>query len=398
MSIRDQLYKELELKNKIGIAGVNVNPEIFKHLDLGGKYQEQVHVLFEHDHETHAGFDLPCGYTSPNGIRYGFKWDRRSDYRIDYDNGQYYLTDNGNEIFPIEFYHRPKYYDLKTSDGTEMSRVSTYNQDGAIFVAYSNECALKEKGLDCLFCNINATKDTYAEKQNIQWKYPEQIGETVAVAYKEGAKHITISGGFVPERREVDYYIDVAEAIQEHTGLKDFNGTGVIGAPLDFGVIDKYKEAGYRTIAMNLEIWDKNIYKTICPGKVEQCGGWDHWVEALKYASKVFGHGRVRCGFVAGLEPKKSLLEGVEFMASNGIICLTGPWNPNPGSALEGHRTPEPEWHFDVALKVYEIFKKAGFTYEHAFDAAPGPNSLIHDFYRIDNELLPIFEKDKKSI
>ena len=91
-SIKDKLYKELEMKNKIGIEEVNVNPEIFKYIDLGGKYQEQVHVLFEQDHETHASFDLPCGYTSLSGIRYAFKWDRRSSYSIEYENDKYYLT------------------------------------------------------------------------------------------------------------------------------------------------------------------------------------------------------------------------------------------------------------------------------------------------------------------
>ncbi|GIM29768.1 hypothetical protein CPJCM30710_24340 [Clostridium polyendosporum] len=391
--IKKQLYKELELKNKISILGVNANPAIFKHLDLGGKYQEQIHSLFEHDHETHAGIDFPCGYTSPNGLRYSFNWDRRSDYSIEYKNGQYYLTHKGHELFPIEFDQRPKYYSLKTSDGTEMSRVATYSPDGAISIAYSNECALKDKGLDCLFCNANSTKDTYGEKQNIHWKYPKQIGETVAAAYKEGAKHVTITGGFIPERREVDYYIDVAEAIKEHTGLEDFNGTAVIGAPLDLGVIDKYKEAGYRTIAMNIEVWDKNFFKTICPGKAEQCGGWDHWVKALEYAVKVFGYGRVRCGFVAGIEPKKSTLEGVEYLASKGIISLTGAWNPNPGSILEGHRTPEPEWHLDMAKKSFAIFRKAGFTFDQYFDIAPFPHFLIHDLYRIEDGLLPILKE-----
>ncbi|MEQ8154698.1 MAG: radical SAM protein [Clostridiaceae bacterium] len=392
--LKAKLYKELQLKNQISNAGVNFNPAIFKHLDLGGKYQEQIHALFEHDKHSHAGIDLPCGYTSPSGFKIGVKWDKSSKYSIEYENDQYYLTDSGHKLFPIEFYHRPEYYSLKTSDGASMAHVATYNQDGNVFVAYSNECALKDKGLDCLFCNINATKDTYGDTQGINWKNPKQIGEAVAAAYKEGADHVTVSGGFVPERREVDYYIDVAESIKEHTGLEDFNGTGVIGAPLDLEVINKYKEAGYRTIAMNLEIWDKNIYKTICPGKVELCGGWDHWVKALEYAAQVFGHGRVRCGFVTGIEPKKSTLEGVEYLASKGIISLTGGWNPNPGSALEGHRSPEPAWHFDMAQKVYAIFKKYGFTFDHLRDAGPSSNGLVCDIYRIEDELLPIFKKE----
>ena len=46
----------------------------------------------------------------------------------------------------------------------------------------------------------------------------------------------------------------------------------VLAAPLDLSTIDKYKEAGYRTIATNMEIWDENYFKTICPGKEEICG------------------------------------------------------------------------------------------------------------------------------
>ena len=265
-----------------------------------------------------------------------------------------------------------------------MSHVGTFS-NGVVGVAYSNECSLKERGLDCLFCNANATKDTYAEKENIQWKNPKQIGETVAEAFKnDGARHVNLTGGFVPERREVDYYIDVAEAIQEETGLEDFNGTAVIGAPADLSVIDKYKEAGFRTIAIQLEVWDENFFKVICPGKEKECGGRQHWVDTLKYAVGVFGRGRVRTGFVAGIEPKERTLEGVETLTKEGIICLTNAWCPNPGSKLEGHRTPTPEWHYDLAQKTYLLHKQAGITYEQYLDASPSPDFLVLDFYRIE--------------
>lgn len=391
--LKKRLYKELEIKNIVSVEGVSANPIIFQDLDLGGKYQEQIHALFEGDHETHVGIEFPAAYYSPGGFRIGFRWDRRSDYSIELENGKYYLAHKGHEIFPIQFAERPKYYDLKTSDGTPMSRVATSNGDGGIFVAYSNECALKEKGLDCLYCNINATKDTYAEKEGITWKNPKQIGEAAAAAYKEGARHITISGGFIPERREVDYYIDVAESIKEHTGLDDFNGTGVIGAPLDLSVIEKYKEAGYRTIAMNIEVWNKHIFKAIVPGKDANCGGWEHWVKALEYAVDVFGRGRVRSNIVGGIEPKQSTLEGIEYLASKGVVAYAGAWNPNPGSALEGHRTPEPAWHFDMAKKVAAILRKNGYTYEQLYDCSAAPHGLCHEIYKIEDEILPIFKQ-----
>lgn len=396
--IKSQLYKELEIKIEVSAYGVNVNPQIFRHIDLGGKYQEEIHALFEYDHEPHVGIEFPCGFESPGGLVLPFNWNRTSNYSLEFEDGVYYLAKNGKYLFDVKFEFRPKYYSLKTSDGTEMSRVALNYGEGTLFVAYSNECALKDKGKDCLFCNINATKDTYGLAQNIEWKHPKQIGETVAAAYKDGYKHVTISGGFIPERREVDYYIDVAEEIKAHTGLKDFNGTGVIGAPKDLDVLDKYKEAGYRTVSMNKEVWDKNFFKTICPGKLEQCGDHDHWIKAFKHAVDVFGFGRVRSTFVAGIEPKASLLEGIEYLASIGVAPSPSIWVPNPGSALEGHRSPEAEWHYDVTKRTFAALRKAGITYDQYYDCNAAPVTPVHDLYKIEDELLPIFKKEDKAV
>jgi len=394
-AIKETLYQELAIKNGVSVEGLSFDPKIFKDLDLGNTIQEQVHTLFEMDHEHHGSFKFPCGFQSPSGFHVGLKWDNRSPYSITLDDGIYHLRERGEVHFPIEFDKRPKYYSLNTSDGTPMKTVATWSHGGSISTAYSNECSLKEKGLDCLFCNANETREAYAEQEGINWKNPKQIAEAVAAAYKEGGKHFNLTGGFVPERREVDYYLDVAEAIQEETGFRDFNGTAVIGAPKDFKVIEKYKEAGFRTIAIQIEVWDKHHFNTICPGKVEYCGSWEHWVEAIDYAADVFGHGRVRTGIVGGLEPKAKSLEGIEYFASKGVICLAGAWCPNPGSALEGHRTPTPEWHFDLAKQAAAIFRKAGFTFKQLFDASPFSHFVWHDIYRIEDELLPIFGQNK---
>jgi hypothetical protein len=400
-SLKAKLYTELATKNAAMVEGIAVDPTIFSGLDLGGKYQEQVHTLFEMDHETHVSLPLPCGFLTPGGLRVQFRWDNRSAFSITHDDGIYHLREKNQVVFPIEFDNRPRYYGLKTSDGVDMSTVASHGQDGSISIAYSNECALKDKGEDCLFCNANATKDTYGEAEHINWKNARQIGETVAAAYREfeslPRRHVNLTGGFVPERREVDYYLDVAEAIQEHTGLEDFNGTAVIGIPRDLKVIDKYKEAGFRTIAMNIEVWDRNIFQVVCPGKVTHCGDYDHWLEALEYAVAVFGRGRVRSGIVAGLEPKPSTLEGVEVLASKGIITLTGAWCPNPGSALEGHRTPTPEWHLDMAKKSAAIHRRAGFTFDQLYDSSPFSHFLVQDIYRIEDELLPVFQQDSAT-
>ena len=76
--LKKRLYKEFELKMEIGCEGVSFNPEIFKHLDLAGEYQEQVHNLFERDIDVHVGIDLPPFLLLPNGLTVSFKADRKS--------------------------------------------------------------------------------------------------------------------------------------------------------------------------------------------------------------------------------------------------------------------------------------------------------------------------------
>ncbi len=397
-SIKEQLYKELYTKARVIANGINVKPGIFKNLALGSEYMEQVHGLAESDRHTHVGVDFPCHFTSPGGFTYNFVWDLRSPISIEYRDGSFYLYDTGKELFPITFAKRPHYYGLKTSDGVEMSHIANFTPGNTVRAAYSNECSLKDKGLDCLFCNANVTKDTYAEKEDIKWKTPKQIAETVAAAYKyDGSRHIQITGGFIPERREVEYYLDVAEAIQEHIGERNFDGNACVGAPQDISIIEKYKEAGYRTIAINIELWDNNFFKTICPGKEQECGGWEHWVKALEYSASVFGCGNAGTNFVAGIEPKEKTLEGIEYLASKGVVATAGAFNPNAGSKLEGHRSPGEEWNIDLAQKAYRIYKNAGFTFDNLYYVAPADNTLIHDVFKIEEGLFQVQQEEKSG-
>ena len=270
-----------------------------------------------------------------------------------------------------------------TSDGTSMGDIamdtSIASNDKSIVVAYSEECAVKDKGETCLFCCFNRKR---APGEEPVWKNPRQIGETIKQAYSEGFQHLTITGGFVPERREVDYYLDVAEHIREELGVDNFHGTACIGAPLDLPVIEKYKEAGYETIAFNTEVWTKKWFEVYCEGKVSECGGYDHWLEAIKYAVDVFGKGKVRSQFVAGLQPKELLLEGIETLADWGVVAIPSPWTPYVGSPLEGHRSPEIDWHYNIQLKSAEILHNNGITYDDIFYATPN-RTFPQDLYKI---------------
>jgi hypothetical protein len=381
-----KLKDEIYLKNRILAEGIAFEPDIFKHLAVGVDVLEQVNVLFAHDRHAHPETEFPACFLTPEGkYRTPLRWDRNSPVSLAYADGQYNLYDRGAiSIEKVRFARRPAYYKLHTSDGTAMRTIAVDYGYGALFVSYSNECSLQDKGLDCLFCNLNATKSLYGEAQGIRWKTPRQVGETIAAGYKEGFDHVTVSGGFIAERREVEYYLDVAEAVREHTGLTDFNGTVEIGASLDFSVFEKYKATGFRTACTNLEIWNEKLFGVICPGKSQLCGGRQNWLDALDEELRVFGKHRVHTTFVCGLEPKESLLEGIETLLEKGVVVTASPWNVAIGSRLEGHRTPTQDWHWDVHEKTAALYKRYGFTWDELRDANVSASSVHYDLFRLE--------------
>ncbi len=395
--LKDKLWEEIRLKADLGTEGVDITKEALLVAELGTRHQEQV-LGGGRNRETSAKNVLPACFYLPYGLKVTFTWNKNSLYKIALDKNKPVLTYKEEKIGEIKYAKRPKYHSQSASDGTPLYLIGNGSfYDKQIFITYSNECSYKEKGEDCLFCNINYDRELYTEKYGTYWRNPKQVGEAVKAAFTEGvADHLTISGGVIAERRELDYFVDAGEEIKRVLGAEEFNGTATVAAPLDFNNIHKFKEAGFRTTAMNLELWDKDFYKAVCPGKAGGSGGWDNWVNALEYAVKVFGFGRVRSNFVAGIEPKTKTIEGIEYLSSKGVICSFNIWAPNVGSAFEGHRSPETSWYLDLGEKVAAVWKKNGFTFEKIHDATAGDYRLPSDIYRTENEVFDIYNDTLK--
>jgi len=156
----------------------------------------------------------------------------------------------------------------------------------------------------------------------------------------------------------------------------------VVGAPADLSVLPKYKEAGFANISTNIEVWDRNLFASICPGKEKRNGGWRHWVDSLEASVDIFGKGNVHSTIVGGLEPKESTLEGIEYLASKGVVCHFSAFRPEKGTALEGYRSPEASFHWELLDKGTDIYRRYGFTTLQLFSGpASGPHSA--DVFRI---------------
>ena len=319
MSGTKEQLEEIRIKNEMQVEGIDFDPAVFGNLELGSEYEEAVYTLYTMDRKSHPGIDVPECFFTKSGYRIHTRWIPDSKYHLEYTDGKFNIysrQENKTVLEDIRFEKRPRYFGLKTSDGTDMRSVAEDRGYGKLFTTYSNECSLRDQGLMCKFCNINSTKACYGEPQNLTWKTPKQIAETVEEAYSEGYRSWKICGGFIPERRELEYYLDVAEAIIDRVGPDDFHGIAQIGAPNDLNVIGKYKEAGYSAIGTNLEVWNPHLFQYVCHGsryaergssRIRQVQGVNNF--CIRYRGQVKSAGWDRKSDRNGSDPPSGTME-----------------------------------------------------------------------------------------
>ncbi len=234
-----------------------------------------------------------------------------------------------------------------------------------VLVEYGAYCRFFAERTACLFCGIAAEQASLRPRYNRYFSAaPSEVAEVVEAAYAEGvATEMQVTGGVLPRRAEVPYFLEVGRALRERLGVATVRGSQAVLCPPSLDEIDALRRAGWEGVAFNLEIWDERLWPGFVPGKAALLPR-EGWLRALEHAAQVFGKGNVASVIVAGLEPKRSLLDGIAWLAERGIHGVPIPWAPAPGSALEGHQTPTAAWHFDLLARVLDIWERHGLPAE----------------------------------
>lgn len=128
--------------------------------------------------------------------------------------------------------------------------------------------------------------------------------------------------------------------------------------------VDQLKSAGADEIKLNIETFDRDIFEKVC-GEQDL----DQILEALGYAVKVFGRGKVTSNIIVGMgETDENVLEGVETLAGMGCVPTLRPLrlndiNRGPMTEALGKLEPiTPERILFLARKHREILERHGLT------------------------------------
>lgn len=265
-----------------------------------------------------------------------------SPYEYDHDNRQ--ILKNGEPVIEAHLIEDPEWLLAKLPDGTQMSEIFQLHASNAIATSLVNYCHFKDDGNGCKYCALDSAN-------GVVRKNPEQVAFAVKFLEDMGLSfmELNLNAGTLPGiDRSAELYIDVIKAVRKVSNIPI---AAQICPPADLRYIDLLKEAGLTTISFNMEIFDEECRQSICPGKSKVTV--EFYLEALKYATNIFGMGQVSSWLIAGLEPKETTIAGIKAVAATGAIPFVTVFRPLMGTELASKQPPAVD-------DVLEIFSEVG--------------------------------------
>ncbi len=310
--------------------------------------------------------------------------DPDSPYRVvavpEEEGGGCRLELDGRAVAEVEFAPTPPYYGMTTKDGIPLIETAPTIEWGyLLYLTVFRMCQYFGREEECQFCDINHNFRQQREDERVYnaVKPIERMIEALGLIIESGAKAeaYTITGGSITSKLEglgeADWYIRYAEAIEKAYPGR-FIGKMVIQA-LPRGDVQRIRDTGIQIYHPNYEIWDKDLFEAICPGK-SRFVGRDEWIDRILAAAEIFPPYSVIPNFVAGVEMSRphgfateeeawaSTGEGLEFFMSRGVLPRFTVWCPEPYSVLgeTGGGPASLRYHVGMLRTWRDIHEKLG--------------------------------------
>ena len=297
------------LKIDLMLRGIRMEDPVVKAWACGSS---GVDVLLPQD----TLVNIPCMEAFTGGSPYTVK--RRGE--------KYFVTDGKGEV-EIKLVPKPAFYSRKTSTGVPYSDIATVHGSYTV-ITPSPRCDFFDRSVECRYCAGNFD----IKGKNDRVYTVEEVVETVEAVLKERSSDIIyLSIGFSQgDDGGIEFLKPYIQAIK-----KSFSCLVAVEAlpPKDNHWIDETYALGADSVLYNLEIFDKELFELICPGRASLVGR-KRYLEALGYAAKVFPNGTVASHLIVGLEPPGSTCMGIDFFTDMGVVPILPIYRPSSGRAL----------------------------------------------------------------
>jgi hypothetical protein len=273
----------------------------------------------------------------------------------------YVLRHRGDDVAPVTLSPRPAWYDEATAGGKPMTRVGTL-QGTYLGIYQAKVCEYwtqKPQRVNCKFCSVglNLGVDDADEKS------VSEVMEVVAAARAQsGITYVDFNTGHY----DGDTYLDILEPyllrIKKEFGLL----VGFQTPPhRDFKRYDALRAMGLNRVSFCFEIFDRQRFREVCPGKDAEYG-LDTYLDAVRYCARLGKQGPadepwVTNGeIIAGLEPPESTLRAIDWITSVGAVPTVCVFRPLVGTDLQHEAPPRTEDMIPVFRRLWESCMERG--------------------------------------
>lgn len=403
----ERKYKDLPMeaivKQDILRQGIHFFPESFL---LSGEYKAKDYFIFSFDHIPLADLKDGADTKAPEEIKISgghFSLQKtvistrnnpHSPYKMKSHEGVPTLFLDETVIGSADYPPIPSWYKHKTKNGKFPGEIAPVIEWGyLIYLTVFRNCQYFGKEEECAFCDIN---HNYRQQKGAGRPYTgvkeiEDILEVMSWINEEDsvAKVYTITGGSVlttlKKKSEVDFYLQYPEAIEKKFPNRWMGK--LVAQAFEKEDCLRFREVGVKIYHPNYEVWDKDLFEKICPGKAAWIG-WDAWIRRVVESAEIFGPEMVIPNFVGGVELSEphgfqsvkeavaSTKLGLEFFMSKGIVPRFTTWCPEPFTTLGAQAGPPLEYFCELLRAWKETFEKYKLPTPPGY-GEPGPGKAV---------------------
>jgi hypothetical protein len=293
----------------------------------------------------------------------------KTDFSINLDQDEQPALYYKNKfVSSVSFFPHTAFYSQKTTSGLPFLGNAVLQGKDWLSFQLLWKCDYALEGEPCQYCFSGGELASLAKRKKKLPRYPtpEDVAEICeyALIKEKCANSIQITGGSsFDNKAEIRKVVDILNAIDHKLGKENIPGEIVayITPPKVKEDVDAMFSAGADRVSCSLEIWDESLANQIMPGKMKFTGRQRH-LDCLLYIAEKYGKNKACCNFIIGLEPLESLFEGVEFMASRGIIPIASVWIPFGRPVLGSMKAKEAAYYQAVEKEMARAYQKYGIV------------------------------------
>lgn len=291
---------------------------------------------------------------------------QRSPWQLVHHDNAYRLVGKDNVDVEVTFPQRPRFFERITPGGIRCDQVANLYGGSSLAFFTPATCYYFNDGHECRFCSLKPNRSS-------QQIFVHTISPTLAASVFEIAletdahllKQIMLVGGNVPNYdRGFQRHLEITAALDERQSSlpaeRRLETHIATMPPHDFGLFATLEGLNAR-VTMNIEVFDERLFEVICPGKAVLYGR-RRLLQALERAASVVSGMRVHSILIAGLEPARSTIAGIKYLASIGVTPIINVFHNDRGSHYEEHPRPPYEDLLEIAYALQDVYREYKLT------------------------------------